>query len=119
MVSVLKEAAWIRGSRAICPALGDLQADRTQGAALWAARERASCAYPCRVWISPNHLKAIWKVFLAESWLAKKLFSFKVCQILGRRPTRAPAADHFSRIRLFCILKHARRSLLPSSADHV
>jgi hypothetical protein len=30
------------------------------------------------VWISPNHIKAIWKVLVAENWLFKKLFAFEV-----------------------------------------
>jgi hypothetical protein len=34
------------------------------------------------VWISPNHIKAIWKVLVAENWLFKKLFAFEVSQLL-------------------------------------
>ena len=30
------------------------------------------------IWMSPNHIKAIWKVLVAESWIFKKLFSFEV-----------------------------------------
>lgn len=27
---------------------------------------------------APNHLKAIWKVFVSESWLGKKLFKLEI-----------------------------------------
>lgn len=31
------------------------------------------------VWISPNHIKAIRKVLVAENWLLKRIFGFEVC----------------------------------------
>ncbi|WIA35048.1 hypothetical protein OEZ86_003538 [Tetradesmus obliquus] len=43
------------------------------------------------VWISPNHIKAIWKVLVAENWLFKKLFAFEITFAVTSKDKKEPS----------------------------
>ena len=64
-------------------ALNSKQAAR-RGASATAPGEGRLTAFPCCCPPShlpraaPNHIKAIWKVFVSESWLCKKLFKLEI-----------------------------------------